>query len=285
LGFWCFRSLLRLFGLRPAYGLLYFVCVHYLLFDRAAVRGALAYARRRFPEAGALGLYWHVYRIFVSQGKQLVDRFAAISGLRDFDFELLGMEQAKEALTRSEQGVILLTAHVGNWQIAMTALQNLATRVYLVMRPEDNEAVSRALRLSQAGDTIRIISTGDYLGGAVAIMNALKEGSIVSIMGDRPYDFESIEVDFLGCNARFPVGAFKIAAVARCPVLVLISARTGVGSYLVDLSHLLYPVYRERTDRDLQIRQWTQQFADILTEHVEKWPYQCFLFHDVWTDG
>ena len=51
LGFWFFRTALRLTGLCGAYGLLYLVCAHYALFDRAAVAGADAYLRRRFPGA------------------------------------------------------------------------------------------------------------------------------------------------------------------------------------------------------------------------------------------
>ena len=52
LGFWFFHMAARVFGLRGAYGLLYFVCMHYLLFDRALVRATLAYVGRRFPEHG-----------------------------------------------------------------------------------------------------------------------------------------------------------------------------------------------------------------------------------------
>jgi len=65
----------RVFGLRPAYGLLYPVCLYYLIFDRAAVRSCLAYVRRRFPLAGALSRLLSVYRLFVSQGIVLIDRF------------------------------------------------------------------------------------------------------------------------------------------------------------------------------------------------------------------
>ena len=40
LGFWFFRTALRLTGLRGAYGLLYFVAPYYALFDRAAIAAA-----------------------------------------------------------------------------------------------------------------------------------------------------------------------------------------------------------------------------------------------------
>ena len=52
LGFWFFKFFLRFFGLSGAYGLLYFVSLHYLLFDKTAVKNALSYIKRRFPQAG-----------------------------------------------------------------------------------------------------------------------------------------------------------------------------------------------------------------------------------------
>ena len=74
LGFWFFKTSLRAFGLRGAYGLLYVVCLYYLAFDRPAVRGAMAYIRRRFPGAGAARRLLLVYRLFINQGKNLIDR-------------------------------------------------------------------------------------------------------------------------------------------------------------------------------------------------------------------
>ena len=74
LGFWFFRTAVRIFGLRGTYGLLYFVSLYYLVFDRAAVAASMAYVRRRFPDHGALRQMFDVYLLFVSQGKSLIDR-------------------------------------------------------------------------------------------------------------------------------------------------------------------------------------------------------------------
>ena len=282
LGFWFFRVALRAGGLRAAYGLLYFVCIHYLLFDRSAVRGALAYVQRRFPEAGKAGRLLHVYRLFVSQGKQLIDRHAAMSGAVPFSFELRGAEQIQEGLARGKRGLILLTAHVGNWQIAMTTLRNMGRTVNLVMRPEDNPAVTKALSLCRNTEHLRVISPEEDLGGAIEIMSALRRGDIVSFMGDRPFEFKAVRVDFLGGSAMFPCGPFQIAATAGCPLQILLSAREGYRRYSVDFRRLLSPASSEDVSQDELVRQWAQAFADVLSEFVMEHPYQCFLFTDVW---
>ena len=282
LGFWFFELFLRSLGLRGAYALLYFVCLHYLLFDRSAVGNALSYIQKRFPTANFLKRRLEVYKLFVSQGKQLIDRAAILSRKNLFDIQLKGYEQLSSLLADKNKGFVLLTAHVGNWQIALTTLKKMAKPVYLMMRPEDNTAVKGSLNIDGQDNFIKIISPEGYLGGVVQAMQVLKEGNIVSIMGDRKYGFEALEVSFLKKAAYFPFGAFSLAASNNCPVVVLLSAKVGQNKYMVDVSHILYPRYNSNKDKREQLKSYVQAFADILDEYVVKYPYQCFLFHDVW---
>jgi len=185
LGFWFFRIALRTFGLGGAYGLLYFVGLYYLIVDRAVVAASLAYIRRRFPDHGVLRRALDVYLLFVNQGKILVDRFAVAAGYDHITMEMRGYDKIRDLVAKQKTGFILLTAHVGNWQIAMTALRRFGKTVYLMMRPEDNEAVKKALNIDSEEDTIKIIFTNDALGGVIEALKAVKQGYLVSIMGDR----------------------------------------------------------------------------------------------------
>lgn len=284
LGFWFFRTSLRVFGLRGAYGLLYFVCSYYLLFDRAAVRAAMAYVRRRFPDHGPVRRQVDVYRLFISQGVTLIDRYYMMYGGPGMRWSLSGMEKLSGILSGG-QGFILLTAHLGNWQVVMTALRKFDRKVYLVMRPEDNPAVAENLRISDASGNVSIISPEGALGGVVEIMEAIKQGGIVSIMGDRSYSFSSVDVRFLGDPARFSCGAFHIAALAGCPVVALLSAKTGVYDHEVSVASVMGPRYEPGRPKKEQLRGWVQQFAGVMEDYVARYPYQCFLFYDIWADS
>lgn len=284
LGFWFFKASMRCFGLRGAYGLLIFVCLHYLLFDRMAVRASLSYIRRRFPDHGWWRQRWDVYRLFISQGVTLIDRAYLLHGGPGLQSHLIGMEKMDNVLA-SGQGFVLLMAHLGSWQVVMTALAKFNRKVYLVMRPEDNPAVAENLKLSNNEGNISIISPEGALGGVVEIMEALKSGGIVSIMGDRSYSFSSVEVRFLGDPARFSCGAFHIAAMARCPVVALLAAKTAVYQYEVNVAGIFHPHYQGRTKKQEQLQEWVQTFAGVMEEYVRKYPYQCFLFYDIWSEA
>lgn len=281
LGIWFFKATMRLAGLRGAYALLYPVCFWYACFDRAAVRSALPYVSRRFPERGSVGRWWTVYRLFVSQGKNLVDRHALVAGAVSFETEIVGYDQ----VAALDGGFILLTSHVGNWQTVMHSLERLDKTVHLLMRPEDNPALRKAVQVDAGASRVKIISPDQHLAGMVEVMQALEQGDIVSIMGDRTYGADGVAIQFLGDEARFPYSAFHIAASARCPVVVLLASKTGTNAYSVNMAEVIRPKLVRGSDRKAQLRGWVQQYGEILENYLLAHPLQYFIFHDIWADG
>lgn len=284
LGFWLFRQQLKFFGLRGAYFMLAIVATHYLIFDRDARRRTMSYVRRRFPNAGFFGNMNAVYRLFLNQGQHLIDHFASMSGAVSFDLRMENKDIIYKVGAAAE-GCVLLTSHVGNWQIAMPCFAHISKKVYLVMRPEDNRAVAESMAVDRGNAQIRLISPEGDFGGAIEIVKVLREGAVVSMMGDRRYNFDSVRVpSFLGAPASFPYGAFHIAAACKVPVVVFLSAKTGPQQYTVSVSRMIYPVYKEGRPKKEQMAEWVQEYASVLEEFVNKYPYQCFIFHDVWKE-
>jgi len=284
IGFWFFQQMLGCFGLNGAYFLLSGVALHYVLFDADVRNRAMAYVRRRFPDAGFFGNIKAVYRLFLNQGQHLIDHYASLSGAVHFDLQLDNKDIINK-IGSAPEGCILLTSHVGNWQIAMPAFQHIKKKVYLVMRPEDNQAVAESLGIDRENSQIRLISPEGDFGGAIEIVKALKDGAIVSMMGDRRYGFDSVRIpSFLGAPASFPYGAFHIAAACKVPVVVFLSAKTGPKKYTVSISRAIYPEYKEGRAKKDQIADWVKEYTEDLERFVEKYPYQCFIFHDVWKE-
>jgi predicted LPLAT superfamily acyltransferase len=258
------------------------VSLYYVLVDRPLVASTLPYVRRRFPGCGPLRQRLHAYRLFVSQGKQLIDRHAAVSGRDTFEVELEADRELISELRDSGKGAILLTSHEGNWQVAMTALGELAQAVHLVMVPDQNPALQKLLYPQGEGGNVSVISPDRFLGGVVDIMNALRKGHVVSMMGDRRYGARAVEVEFFGERAWFPYSAFSLAASAECPVVVLRTTKASTYRYVVDLTKVLYPRCEGRRDRAGQLRPWVQEYVSSTESFLREHPYQCFLFRDVW---
>lgn len=282
-GFWFFKTSLKIFGLSGTYGLLYLICPYYLIFDRAVFSTSMAYINRRYQDCSFLRKIYYAYKLLINQGKSLIDRYYIISGQGQFDVDVHNSENVKSLFEDPEKGFILLMAHVGNWQVIMAVLEKSGKTIHLVMRPEDNIAVKNTLKVDCERERIKIISPEEFLGSAIKITNAINHGDIVSIMGDRAYDFDSVEVDFLGDKARFPYGAFSIGAAVGCPVVVMLSAKVSTKKYRAYSCKVFQPHYRSRKEKRQQIKGWVQEFARNLEDYVIKYPLQWFVFHDIWT--
>ena len=233
LGFWFFRVALKLTGLRGAYGLLYVVCAHYTIFDAEARALAGAYVRRRFPKQRELARLITVYRLFVSQGKCLIDRHALNAAAVVFDFA--GQQVSALMKELEGRGFVLLLSHAGGWQLALPFLSNMAVsrQVSLLM----NEAESVEIRKHVRGDDggFNVILPTDGPGCVVEMVMRLQKGEIVSIMGDRAYGGQTAPVQFIGEEAQFPVSAFAVARAAKCPVVVLFAPKTGLKLSLIHI--------------------------------------------------
>ncbi len=284
LGFWFFRIFLQLFGLTGAYALLYPVCMYYLIFDWRAVSSSMVYIEKRFRAYNIFQKYFAVYMLFINQGKSLIDRYYIFSHPEKFKLELKGYDKIKGLLSGSQRGLILLTAHVGNWQIAMPALKRIGKTVYLLMSTEENSAVKNSLNIDNENEKVKIISPEGLFGGVIEIVKAVDEGNIVSIMGDRSYGRDTVEVRLFGEKAYFPHSAFTIAATAGCPIVILLSAKVGVKKYVVDISHIIEPRISSKAEKQKEIKGYVQEFSGILENFSSEYPLQWFIFHNLWND-
>src|SRR5690606_19777521 len=117
LGYKIFIFLIKQFGVRSAYTLLYFVAAYYFVFHPKSFRSVYFYLRNRHGY-GTLRSLCYVYKTYYVFGQTIIDKIAISAGLREqFTYEFDGIEVLKESLAK-KQGGILISAHVGNFEIA-----------------------------------------------------------------------------------------------------------------------------------------------------------------------
>jgi len=269
-GFAFFDFLISL-GVGHAYMFLNFVALHYLIFDRRSVERTGAYLARRFPGEPLWKRLWRTHRIFVNAGKVLVDLRCLE---RDPDSVKMkdDSERIRRLLKRGD-GVIMLTAHVGNWQTMMRKLTNLETAIRVVMRPEDNPAVSEWLGVERgARDEVSLINPAKGPEAALEITAALANGDIVAIMADKPIEgSRTIEGKLFGKTVTFPEGPFLIAALADSPVVFPIPRRVGKLSYVLEMNDLEIP--SETKGRNARRDAYLDAYCGALEAFLKAHPY------------
>ena len=287
LGIYLYFLTFKWLGPRFAYLLLYPVVLYYQVSRRKAARASKDYLRRRFPGLKGLRLWGRRYRHFLSFGRVLVDRaYAFTNMLGEVELTRDGTEVIPKALDEGK-GVILLSAHLGNWELAAYCLQEFhrngkAVPVNAVMFKGESEKVERYLRRVSGEPPFKIIASNDSLQASIETIQALRRGEIVAIHGDRLLGSAGVKVPFLGGQAMFPTGPFAIAAITGAPLVITFANREGTRKYALCARGPYKIQFRSRATRDEDLRKWVHVYVRELEARLERYPLQWHNFYEFW---
>ena len=277
-----FYLMIRIGGRRAAYALLYLVVFYYVLLPSVRQKCRF-YLLRRFPTASGWESFCNSYQIILELGKVLIDR--ALVGILGSEKVSVTLEGKKELLNllAEKKGVILINAHVGCWQVAMSALEFVDTPVNLLMQREEEDIDRHYYEHAGIECPYRIIDPRGYLGGVLEMVEVLKHGEVLSVMGDRMLgeDRNGVTVEFMGGTVMMPFSAYKLASATGAPIVVLFSYKTGFDSYALKLYRTIrVPAGMGRGSSVYQpfVREFAKSLEDFCYEH----PFQFFNFFDLW---
>jgi predicted LPLAT superfamily acyltransferase len=278
-----FYVLIKTCGRRAAYGLLSCVALYYTLFRPDIRKKTDFYLARRFRNTGPFRNMLHCYRMYENLGKALIDR--ATIGIKGPQSVMIIFNDQKKVmdLIGEGHGVILLTAHVGCWQATMERLRIFNTPVSLLLHREEGDIDRHYFEHAGVENPFRIIDPMGYMGGVLEMMEVLKKGEILSIMGDRVLgsDRNTVSVNFLEGKIRLPFSAFKLASAMGTPVAVLFFHKSGPDSHELTLEKVIrVPSGLGKSEKAFQ--PYVSQFAEALESYTERHPYQFFNFYDMW---
>lgn len=273
-----FYTLLRTLGVRPAYHMMYVVTFWYVLFYPAVRRRTRHYLSRRFPDRrGFIRRFLTAHRLVRNFGRTLVD-LAAFGVMDNPGITASCPDEAKLfELCDRKGGFVLVNAHVGCWQVGMSSLKHLAKPMNVVMIPDP-----RARKfIDQYG--VRIIDPRSGLESVVEMMQALRRGEILGLMGDRAFGDHknTVKVRFLGGEIAVPVSPYRLASATGVPVVVLLAPRTGPKSYELRVGAII-EVPRGLGQNTESYAAPARQFADCLEQFVRDYPWQFYNFYDLW---
>ncbi len=175
------------------------------------------------------------------------------------------------------RGVLLIGAHLGNWEWMSAPLQAYGCRTVGIVRPLDdarlNAFVDR-VRRSWGGLTI------DKRDAGPEVIRLLREGFIVGAMVDQSPRENGVPVTFFGRQCWATVFPVMAAVRARVPVHTVAMVRSPDGSYTLELSPPI-PVTRSG-DLRKDLLENTQRCQDAIEELVRRYPEQWLWLHRRW---
>jgi lauroyl/myristoyl acyltransferase len=248
--------------------------------------------------AGRLGVMANLRRVFAFQGRDLDDRilerearstfrffsqylfdFFAYSrplnpAQMDRDITISNREYLDRAMAAGK-GVLLLTAHLGNWELGGAAVTGLGYPLRVIALPEPNPKVDRFFLERRQRRGLQVIPAGNAVRD---VLRVLGRREMVALLADRDYTPRQDRVVFFGEPARLPRGAVWLARHTGAPILpcfMVYNARNHVEL------HLHEPLYPEAFDGSDSIQ---RAIVGILEEEIGKAPHQWYMFRDLWND-
>jgi predicted LPLAT superfamily acyltransferase len=280
LGIGFFLVVLRILGLRMTYALLVPPAI-YFSFASPDAPATMAYHRRVFGLLPYWKQRWLVFRHFLQFGRALIDRTAILRGnARSFSFDFQGEEHLRAALAEGH-GLLLLSAHLGNWDAAGQFLSRL--NVPINVAGFDKESAEIRAMLNQASNpSFKLVPLTGSPTDTIDLIAAMRRGEVVAMLGDRAYDSASARVPFLGGTASFPIGAYVLAATAGAPLVHVFNLREPGRRY-----HCFgFPALRlqmpPRPQRDAFLAECARRFAQDLETVLRRDPLQWYNFYPFW---
>ena len=188
-----------------------------------------------------------------------------------------GLEHIKEAGNKGK-GVLVLAAHIGNWELLGSALREHSGPVTVVYKKAKNPFVTEFIRAARKR---RGIDTIPHRNSARKILALLKKNETVGILLDQyATNKDAIKADFFGIPAETNYGLALIALKTGAPVVPAFMVRDESGRYRC--------VYEKAIELDkgddLQedIKEATSRFNEILERAVRRYPEQWFWVHNRW---
>ena len=183
-----------------------------------------------------------------------------------------------EAAAREGRGVIVVSGHLGNWEIGGAAVVARGRPMDIVVARQRNELFDRYLTHSRQRLGFGLIPRGAARHG---VLKSLREGRAVGIMGDQDARAAGVFADFFGRPASTARGPAVLAMRSGAEVVTLFSIRLPGWKprYRVHIERL--PA--ARGDRGSEgITALTQAFTTRIEERVREFPCQYLWLHRRW---
>jgi predicted LPLAT superfamily acyltransferase len=259
----------------------WWIATGYLLFRPPRRRSSLQLYQAIFPKRRG---WYHLYcawRQFHSFAATYADRIE-VDSKKGVTFSIQGKEGIIKVARRGSGGIILMS-HLGNYEVAARAFQEVGLKLLLIMGEKEARQVARDQReaLKAQGITI-LVATGqeDSIFGGLEAIKFIRDGGFVSLSGDLIWTEQHslLPVRFFNQKVAFTSGPHLLALVSGAPLFTLFIFRVKRGMHKIIISPPREVKAFTRSERSTTLQASAQVYANALEEEVRQHPFQWYIF-------
>jgi lauroyl/myristoyl acyltransferase len=173
-----------------------------------------------------------------------------------------------EAIREKHGGVMILTFHMGHWELGARTMRQWGWPVTAVYQEYTNKKFKEVIE-SRRAKGVTFLPVG--ANAAQGVRNALKRGDMVAMLGDHPFGEDGTVVEVLGHKILWPKGPVVLAVREGAPIVVAILLRTGEQTYRAHIEEALIPQNKTRSEVDRLVQEVANKFGNFVSAHPTQW--------------
>ena len=184
---------------------------------------------------------------------------------------------AIERVVAEGRGVILITGHFGNWELAGAYVAARGIPIEVIARRMSNPFADGWVTRTREGAGMRVVYDADAVRRTP---RALREGHAVAFVADQGVlGLASTFVPFFGRPAKTPRGAAVFALRFGVPAFFVAAVLEESGKYRCVVTPI--PI-QDTGDREADVDAMVGTHTAVLEEWVRRYPEQYFWHHRRW---
>ncbi|MBL9136250.1 MAG: lysophospholipid acyltransferase family protein [Verrucomicrobiales bacterium] len=254
----------------------------------AAAYGALAVPRRRILESNLAPIVGDGAAATATAGRllrefaiKLVDLWRFEAGVSMHPSFVTGQDwrHLTDALAK-RRGVLLVTPHLGNWELGAPLLASRGIRLAVVTQAEPGDDFTELRRQARSRQGIETVVIGQDAFGSIPLIRKLEEGVAVAMLIDRPAS-NATTVELFGRPFAASLAPADLARVTGCAIVGVYIVRTHEGYCAHALPEFHYDRAQlgTRESRRQFVQDIVRAFEPVIRQHATQW----FHFVPVWT--
>ena len=190
--------------------------------------------------------------------------------------EFRGSEHLDAGLAQG-RGVILLTGHLGNWELVGTRIAAEGYPLTVIARAQRDDRLTAYIQRTREEVGMRVFHRETAVRES---LRALRSNELVGILLDQNAGDEGVFVEFFGHLASTAPGAAAFALRTEAAVVPTFGWRRPDDTHVVEIGE---PVPLIRTgDREKDIVANTGRYTKIIENLIRVHPAQWFWLHKRW---
>ena len=178
----------------------------------------------------------------------------------------------------SNSGVILLSAHFGNWEyMAISMGVKLNIPLATLAKEQRNPYVTKWMNRERTKWNNTVVPLGISIR---QIYQTLKNKQIVAMVADQRGSEEGAKIDFFGRNISVHTGPAALSLKTGSPILYALSVRQKDYTYDTTFTEISKDNLTGSTEE--KIIQLSQRHMSYLEDYVRKYPEQWLWMHKRW---